>query len=67
MYLEDMVNGLVFENENADMLAEKICYAVTNHQQLRELGIRGRQVYENNFTMENFHTNLLGILRGILK
>lgn len=67
MYLEDMVNGLVFENENADMLAEKICYAVTNHQQLRELGIRGRQVYENNFTMENFHTNLRGILRGILK
>lgn len=58
-YIQNKVNGLIFESENADKLSEQIKWCTQHYQELAEIGIRARKVYETHFSMEVFEKQLL--------
>jgi glycosyltransferase involved in cell wall biosynthesis len=51
-YLEDEISGLIFESGNADALADKLRWVLNNRDKLPEMGRKARQIYEQNFTLE---------------
>lgn len=53
-YIREKDNGLTFESENVEMLAEKIRWCVENQAELERLGIAARQIYERYFSMDVF-------------
>jgi len=61
-YIDNMINGVIFQSENVDDLATKIRWAVEHRNQLNKMGINARKVFENNFNMETFERNLLKLI-----
>ena len=61
--LADGENGLIFENESAAALAEKISWAIQNPQAVTALGIEGRKIYEEHFLMSGFAFNVKNLLQ----
>lgn len=61
-YVEDGVNGLVFQSENVQELSEKIKWCMNHMTQLKKMGEESRRVYEAYFSMSVFEQNLLGIV-----
>lgn len=59
-YISNGVDGIVFSNENVDQLAEKITWVVNNRDELKQIGKKARKVFEREFDMHAFETNLLG-------
>lgn len=56
--LEDGKNGLIFTNESAKELSEKMAWLLQNPAELAALGIAGRAVYEKYFLMSSFVSNV---------
>ena len=50
--VQDGVNGLIFEQKNSKMLAEKIIYLLNNPDKMQEMGKNGRKFVEENFGWE---------------
>ena len=46
-------NGLVFESENAEQLADAISFLLSNEQKARELGQRAREVVMTRYSLES--------------
>jgi len=63
-YIEDGVDGIVFESENASDLAEKIMWAVDNKNKLSEMGNKARKVFEEYFEMNAFEKKLLRLIES---
>lgn len=53
-YIKHKKNGLVFQSENKEELAERICWCLENREALRVIAEHARKTYEEWFTMERF-------------
>lgn len=53
-YIKHKYNGLIFQNENTEELAEAICWCLENREALKEIAENARKTYETWFTMEKF-------------
>ena len=56
--LEDGKNGLIFTNQSAEELSEKMAWLMQNPTELAALGIAGRTIYEKYFLMSSFVNNV---------
>ncbi len=56
--LEDRKDGLIFTNESAEDLSEKMAWLLQNPAELDVLGIAGRALYEKYFLMSSFVNNV---------
>lgn len=61
-YIVEEENGLLFESENADALAEKIRWCVEHRDKLEQMGEKARRIYEKHFSMEVFEKNVMEII-----
>jgi glycosyltransferase involved in cell wall biosynthesis len=52
--LEDGRDGLIFANESAAELAQKMAWIIQNRAELAALGRAGRAVYERHFLVSAF-------------
>lgn len=62
-YIVEEENGLLFESENAEALAEKIRWCVEHLSSLGQMGKGARRTYERIFSMDVFEKNLMEIVR----
>ncbi|MDE7272045.1 MAG: glycosyltransferase family 4 protein [Lachnospiraceae bacterium] len=60
-YIYEKENGLIFDCENAEMLAQKIRWCIENRDRLEQMGENARQIYERYFSMEVFEKNVVEI------
>ncbi len=58
-YMHNYENGLIFESENTSMLADCIRWLLKNKDVLSTIGYRGRELYDEFFSMRIFQNNLL--------
>lgn len=63
-YIEDGVNGLIFQSENAQMLSEKIEWCIQNEEKLYQMGKRARKIYDQYFSMDVFERDLLELVES---
>lgn len=63
--LKDSVNGLTFQSENTVQLQEKLEFVIYNRDKMRQIGVCGRKVYEDNFTKEAFGKALYKMIEEI--
>lgn len=61
-YIHDGEDGFIFPSENAMELAKRIEWCVRHKNELVQMGIRAREIYEKVFSMKAFETNLLEIV-----
>ena len=64
-YLKDNENGFVFESDNPAALCDKIKYVIDHKNQLKDIGAKGRKVYERHFEMGIFEHNLLNTIKEL--
>lgn len=65
-YIKEKENGLIFESEDAEMLAYKITWCIENRGNLEQMGISARQVYERHFSMSVFEKAVERIVKEVL-
>lgn len=65
-YIRDKENGLIFESENAEMLAERINWCIENRDRLERMDISARQIYEQYFAMGVFEKEVERIVEDVL-
>lgn len=65
-YIKEKENGLIFESEDAEMLAHKIRWCIENRGRLEQMGISARQVYERCFSMSVFEKAVERIVKDVL-
>ena len=56
--IENEKDGLIFSNESAEDLSEKMAWILRNPAQLNPLGKAGRAIYEKYFHMTSFVDNV---------
>lgn len=56
------VTGLIVEKNNTEELANKIKFLIENPSICKEMGERGKEKFQKNYTIEVFERNLLNIL-----
>lgn len=61
-YLENMKNGFVFKSGNVNDLKNKLIYIIKNKNQLKDIGQRGRKVFEKYFEMDIFENNFFNLI-----
>ncbi len=61
-YIEDGVNGFVFEAGNSKKLLEKIIYIVDNRDKLNDIRKRGRKIFDDYFDMKVFERNIIKLI-----
>lgn len=52
--IDDGINGYVVESGNPRALADKICEIYCRRNDLSQIGVQARLIYEQNFTLEHF-------------
>jgi len=60
--LEDRKDGLIFTNESALELSEKMAWLLQNPAELAILGVAGRSLYEKYFLMSSFANNVKNLM-----
>ena len=60
--IENEKDGLIFSNESAEDLSERMTWILQNSDQLNSLGVAGRVIYEKYFDMTSFVDNVRGLL-----
>lgn len=61
-YIKEKENGLIFESEDAEILAHRIRWCIENRGRLEQMGISARQVYERCFSMSVFEKAVGGMV-----
>lgn len=61
-YIREGVDGFIFPSEDVEELSDRIRWCIDHCQELSEMGIRARQIYEKYFTMKVFEEKLLDIV-----
>lgn len=66
-YMENRINGLLFESENSKSLVEKIRFFLySSNLELEQIGKKGRIVFEEVFMLERFAENLDKVIESIV-
>lgn len=52
--IDDKKNGLIVKAGNVDSLTDAICYAIDHPREMKEVGIRGRKIFEDVFNVDSF-------------
>jgi glycosyltransferase involved in cell wall biosynthesis len=65
LYIDEGVNGMVFESENAGELADRLEWCITHRRRLKQMGEKARKIYEGNFSMKIFEKNLIECMDGV--
>ena len=63
-FIDNGVNGFVIPANDPKALADAICQAVARKAELQRMGEAARQIYESNFTMEQFGRKLASVFPG---
>jgi glycosyltransferase involved in cell wall biosynthesis len=63
----DEVNGILIPNQNALALAEKLEILIANPAIRNAMGLAGKRMYEEKFTLEIFEHRMVEILQDYLK
>lgn len=66
-YIEDGINGLLFENENYDELMQKMVLVLNDAELSKKIGQNGRKLYEKEFSNEVFVDNFTRALDRTMK
>lgn len=64
--VQDGVNGIIFERQNAESLAAAIEQLLYNPALRRQMGDTGYEIYKQNFTLEKFELRMCEILFKII-
>ncbi|MCM1171696.1 MAG: polysaccharide pyruvyl transferase family protein [Clostridium sp.] len=64
-YMTDGYDGYMCPVYDSDALAKKIMYVMDNYEEAREVGKRGRTIYDNVFSKDAFKKNLTKILDSL--
>ena len=65
--VEDGVTGFLVPQKNSKVLAERLEFLMKKPELRTKMGMAGRSKYEKEFTLENFDTNLVSILKQIIE
>jgi glycosyltransferase involved in cell wall biosynthesis len=65
--IQDGLTGLFYESGNTEQLAEKIEYSYNNPELRIKFGEKGRDWVANTFTMENYTSGLLGVIKQAME
>lgn len=57
-FIKDGVNGFICRSNDAQDLSEKLKYIIDHKEDLRQIGKRGRKIYEEEFSMASFHKRI---------
>ncbi|TDD95073.1 glycosyltransferase family 4 protein [Flavobacterium cellulosilyticum] len=63
----DGVNGFLVPQQNAEALASKLEILIGNPVLRNEMGLAGKKMYEEKFTLEHFEKRMLEILQAVLE
>jgi glycosyltransferase involved in cell wall biosynthesis len=63
----DGYNGFLVEPRNFKKIAEKILWAVTNSEELKEMGMAGRRIVEQKFNIERRIDAIIEIYKDLLR
>lgn len=58
-YVKHKYNGLVFQNENKEELADRICWCLKNKKDLKVIAENARKTYEKWFTVKEFGNRVM--------
>ncbi|MFT4106047.1 MAG: glycosyltransferase family 4 protein [Lacrimispora sp.] len=61
-YIEDGINGFVFQSENTQMLLEKIIWCIRHYEKIYSMGKRARGTYDKYFSMDVFKKGLIKLV-----
>lgn len=61
-YIEDSINGFVFESGNSEQLKDKIVYIIEHKDELGSIKQNGRKIYEDYFDIQIFQKNILQLV-----
>ncbi len=61
--IDENINGLLIEQRDPQLIADKIEYLIKNPQIIKEMGIKGREKYLNNYTIDLFDRNIYSVLK----
>lgn len=61
-YIQDKTNGIVFQSEDAQELADQITWCIEHRAQLDEMGLHAREVFERRFSMDVFASDVKRIM-----
>ena len=64
-YVRDGIDGFIFPSESVEELSVRIQWCIDHNQELSEMGIRARQIYEKFCSMKVFEENLLDIVNEV--
>lgn len=64
--IKDQENGLLVDKNNVAQLRQAIVYLLNNPSKIAQMGVAGRQIFEEKFTEEIFHMNYQHFIRHIL-
>lgn len=53
-YINDYINGIVFENKDCKELSDKMAWIIKNIDKCEEIGKNARNTYDKNFSIESF-------------
>lgn len=66
-YIEDGKEGFLFPNEDVDALVQAICKCADSGEQVKEMGKAARRLYEAQFGMDVFESNLKSLIEKELE
>lgn len=61
-FIEDGKNGLIFQSENIEELAQLIKWTIDHREQAQQIGDAAKEIYKKYFSMEIFEKNLLSAI-----
>ena len=64
-YVRDGIDGFIFSSESVEELSVRIQWCIDHNQELSEIGIRARQIYDKFFSMKVFEENLLDMVNEV--
>lgn len=62
-YIQNGINGIVFENENAKMLSEKISWCIMHVDDVKKMGKLSQRIYQEYFSMNAFEKRALELMQ----
>lgn len=60
-YINDYINGIVFENKDCKELSDKMAWVIKNIDKCEEIGENARKTFDDNFSVESFKKEILEI------
>lgn len=65
-FIENLYNGIIFQNKNEEELTKTISYCLNNIDEVKSIGYNARKLYEEMFEFEHFKGSIKEILFRLL-